>query len=614
MCLGKLAQRAVSVRDCNQSIQRDHLSLIDVFRLSFAERRRLFELEASSWADYNPDLISEGGGVYPRTAKHISLSPQARQALGTDADTVTPAELIRIILTAPVDVLWNGRIGTYVKASSETNESVGDRSNDSLRINGADLRCRVVVEGGNLGLTQAGRIEYAEGGGRLNTDFIDNSGGVNCSDREVNLKILLHLAQDRKEIERPERDRLLAEAADDVVEKVLHDSMEQSQLLGLEVGTSAQRMDAYEQLMSLLEDEGLLDRGLEGLPSSEQVAERARAGRGMSRPEMAVLLAYAKRSLVDSLLASDLPDSPDLEPDLARYFPSAISERFGRLISGHPLRRELAATVVANAVVNAQGSTFVSRLMARTGADAADLVRCYRIANRVSGGEGRRRALEDLAGVVEPAVWTDMLGVNARLLAALTRWYLRRDTPASEDDLRRWADAFSQLEENMPRLTPPQRQADRAALAEEYEAAGVPSPLARMVAYLPQLIHAPNILELAESTGREVDEVGQVFFRLGQAVQLDAMEKTLDAMTTSDPWRRWALQTIEDDLTEARRRVSQRVLVGAGDIPVDEAVDTYLAERTHALARLGRLVQRLPSQPGDDLAPLLVAVSQVEAL
>ncbi|HJR92334.1 MAG TPA: NAD-glutamate dehydrogenase domain-containing protein, partial [Acidimicrobiia bacterium] len=298
---------------------------------SYAERRRLFDLPRSSWADYDPELISEGGGVYARSAKKVSLSEAARRVLGTEAETVTPAQLVAIVLKAPVDVLWNGGIGTYVKAKEETDEEVGDRTNDAVRVDGADLRCRVVVEGGNLGLTQRGRIEFAAGGGKINTDFIDNSGGVNCSDREVNLKILLRLAEQRGELVRSERDDLLRAEADNVVAAILRDNFEQAQALSLEATVSPGRIDAYEQLMAGLEGEGILERDLEALPSSQQMLERARAGAGLSRPELAVLHAYAKRSLADAILVSELPDEWSLRDDLAAYFPGEISRRFGAL-------------------------------------------------------------------------------------------------------------------------------------------------------------------------------------------------------------------------------------------------------------------------------------------
>ena len=362
----------------------------------FAERRRLFDQPATSWDDYDREAISEGGGVWPRSAKSIPLSPQARAALAVDDEALAPTEVIRAILRAPVDVLFNGGVGTVVKASSEADADANDRSSDAIRVDAADLRSRVVAEGGNLGFTQRARIEFAAGGGRVNADFIDNSAGVDCSDHEVNLKILLGLAVDAGELDREGRDELMREVTDDVAAHVLHDSFLQAQIIAQEVRASDRRMYAYEDLMSALEAEGLLRREVEFLPGSEEMGDRRRSGRGMERPELAVLLAYAKRSLTGALLRSDLVDDPFVAGALERYFPRAVVERFGHLLGAHTLRRELVATLVANHVVDALGPTFVSRLVAELGPEPAAVVRAYLLAREVLGAEARWEAIEHL--------------------------------------------------------------------------------------------------------------------------------------------------------------------------------------------------------------------------
>ena len=321
---------------------------------------------------------------------------------------LTPNEVIHAILQAPVDVLWNGGIGTVVKASTETDAEALDRSSDAIRVDATELRCRVVAEGGNLGLTQRARIEFAREGGLINADFIDNSAGVDCSDHEVNLKVLLDLAVRRGELDAAERDALLAEVTDDVAAHVLYDSFLQAQMLAQEVRGSATRMFAYEDLMAALEAEGLLQREVEFLPSSEEMADRRRSGRGLERPELAVLLAYAKRSLTGALLRSSLPDDAYLEGDLRGYFPPAVVERLGHLLGEHPLRRELVATIVSNHVVNALGPTFVSRLVAEQGAEPADVVRAYRDRprrhrRRAALGRGRAAHRRRAPGAVDAA-------------------------------------------------------------------------------------------------------------------------------------------------------------------------------------------------------------------
>jgi glutamate dehydrogenase len=582
---------------------------------SFRERKRLYELPRSSWDDYNRDLLSGGGGVFSRAAKQVKLSEQARAALGTTLEAATPAELIQTILRAPVDLLWTGGIGTFVKASGETDEQAGDRVNDPVRINGAEVRARVVVEGGNLAFTQRGRIEYARAGGNINTDFIDNSGGVNCSDREVNLKILLRLAEERGEIGPGERHQLMAGEAGNVVDAVLYDSLEQAQLLAREELASADRIDAYEQLMASLEASALLDRDLEWLPSTQEMAERERAGTGLTRPELAVLLAYAKRSLAEEILASHLPDSVYMLEDLTRYFPGEISKRFGHLVWEHPLRRELIATIVANDVVDSQGPTFVSRMVARTGAEVAAVVAAYRNARELVGGKERRRAVEDLFGLVDHRVWNEMMATNHRLVATLTRWYLEHAPGRFPDeDIAAAADICSHLEEEEEERGPGQWRFERDSHVERLISAGVPPTVARRSAASLQLVHAPDIIEVAEATGRSPLEVADVFHNLGHVLELDDLERVVAGLKLTDPWQRWARQTIEDDILSVRRLLAERVLAGAEGLSMDEAVEQFLASRVDSIVWVAELVRSLEPGAIDDTAPLLVVVRQLQNL
>jgi glutamate dehydrogenase len=578
---------------------------------SFAERKRLFGLPRSSWDDYNRDVISEGGGVFPRSAKSIALSEAARAALGTDRASVTPLELIRIVLQAPVDLIWNGGIGTYVKASTESNEEVGDRANDAVRVDGSDLRARVVVEGGNLGLTQRGRIEYARAGGKINTDFIDNSAGVNCSDREVNIKILLRLAEQRGEIGREERDELLASEAENVVEAILHDNLQQAQLLAREEVTSPNRMDAYEQLMVYLEELGMLDRDLEWLPSTREMAERSRNGIGLTRPELAVLLAYSKRSLAEAILESDLPDAPDSRDDLSAYFPGDVARRFDHLLWEHPLRRELVATIVANDVVDSQGPTFVSRLLSRTGAGVERIVGAYRIARRVVGGSERRRAIEELFGKIDHDTWNEMMRAHEHLVSTLTRWYLAHEPgkpPLSDPE------TFRRLEQESGEWGSIQWRLERNVRIDRLEAAGVPPQEAVRSVAAADMVHAPDIALVAEGTGRSTAEVGRVFHRVGRVAALDGLEKLLAGLALADPWHRWALETLEDDLLALRRSLAERVLSGAEGLSPEEAVERFLAGRADEVIRVVELVRRLEADSVDDPTPLMVAVRQAEML
>jgi glutamate dehydrogenase len=585
-------------------------------KVGYAERRRLFELPGSSWDDYDRSKISEGGGVWPRTAKRIPVSPQARLALGLEGvEELTPDELIRAILRAPVDLLWNGGIGTFVKASTESHADVGDRANDAVRVDARELRCRVVAEGGNLGFTQRARVEYAMAGGRINADFIDNSAGVDCSDHEVNLKILLGLAMRRGRLTLEERNSLLHGVTEHVVAHVLYDNFLQAQILSQAVERSPDRMEAYEDLMRSLEAEGILERELWALPSTEEMAERRRAGRGMVRPELAVLLAYAKRSLTNALLSSGLPDDPYLEHDLRAYFPSPVVERFPDLVVEHPLRRELIATMAANDVVDSMGITFVSRLALETGAEPADVVRAYRVARDVTGAVERWEAIEELVGSLPPGLLRELMEGVDRLVEVVTRWELGHVAVGMAERIEASGEGFRRLAEALPGLAPPAWREERERTARRLTAQGVPEAVARRHVFQPALIHAPNAVEVAGVTGRPVEDVLRAFLLLGEELRIDWLEERLAELPAGSRWDRWALQAAQDDLLLVRRRIAERALADAPrDLGPDQAVERFLAGHAQALARYARFMQALASEGVRDLAAATVALRKIRSL
>jgi glutamate dehydrogenase len=587
--------------------------------VGFAERKRLFELPGSSWDDYDRSKISEGGGVWPRSAKSIEISPETRLALGIEDEELSPSELISAILRAPVDLLYNGGIGTYVKATTESHADVGDRVNDDLRVDGKDLRCRVVAEGGNLGFTQRGRIEFALGGGRINTDFIDNSAGVDTSDHEVNLKILLGLALGPGELAMDDRNALLAVVEEDVVRHVLYDNFLQAQILSQEAVTSAHHMEAYEDLMVGLETREVLDRELEALPNAEEMAERRRTNRGMTRPELAVLLAYAKQNLTNALLASSLPDSAYLETDLRGYFPPPVVERFGQLLNEHPLRRELIAMLVANDVVNSQGVTFVSRLVTETGADAADVTRAYRIARDVTGAVERWEEIEALVGTLVPALLDDLMEGVDQLVEVTARWYLQHVPGQLGRAIEAHAEPFRAFAEAVGGVAPAGWRQERERAAWALMDRGVPERIARAHVLQPFLVHGPNVADVSRDTGRSIEDVTGAFFLVGEAVYLDWLGSRLAEVSTTTRWHRWALQALEEDLRLTRRQVAERVLAqgdgrGNARMPVEEALATFLAQREESMTRLGRFMRGIALEDSSDLAALTVAVRQVRAL
>jgi glutamate dehydrogenase len=579
-------------------------------KTSWEERSRLAAIDRSTWEDYDPSLISKGGGVFARTAKSVVITPQMQEALGTSAESLTPAELIRTALRAPVDLLWNGGIGTYVKARSETNEQVQDRSNDPVRVNGRDLRCRVVGEGGNLGLTQLGRIEFDRIGGRVFADFVDNSGGVNASDREVNLKILLRMAEESGDIDRAERDQIIGSVASDVCDRILYDNFLQAQIISQEAAASPYMIDTYADLMDRLEREGLLNREIEFLPSSDDMAQRSREGHGMSRPEIAVLLSYAKMSLTEHLIVSDLPDDPHFVDDLLGYFPNPIVDRFGELILAHPLRRELIATIVANQVLNSQGSTFYSRLRTLTGSSAAMIVRAYRIARRVTNASDRWAAVEALGSTISPEMTREMLQDIDRLVTIVTRWYLIRPSERSiDEEIDVAASDFEALSKGLPEIDDPEWQAPYLRVARDLVDGGVPEELAARHAFQRVLRRGPDMVDLAHIYGRDALDVAALYTRASRIFYLGWLERQIRALPGATSFDRLAIESLRDDLQWLRRDVVSTILDEA-----DGSIDAYLEAHDRIEPRLERWHRWINRDGIQDVSAGLIAVRRLRQI
>jgi glutamate dehydrogenase len=581
---------------------------------SFEERRRLFALPGSSWDDYDRGLISEGGGVWPRSAKSIPLSPQVRAALGVEDESMAPTDVIRAILRADVDLLWNGGIGTVVKASTESDDDAADRASDAIRVDARDLRARVAGEGGNLGFTRRARVEYAASGGLINADFIDNSAGVDCSDHEVNLKVLLGLAERRGEMTRAERDELLLAVTDDVVGHVLYDSFLQAQIIAQEYERSAARMYAYEDLMTLLEERGMLDRASEDLPTGDTVTERRRAGRPMERPELAVLVAYAKRWVARELEGSDYLEDPWLRRDLEVYFPAAVVASCGEHLDEHPLRSELLRMINSNSVVNSLGPTFVSQLVAERGTDVAGVVRAYRIAREVLRADDLWSPIERLEGV-DRATHAELMSSVDALVESVTRWYASSPPEGPLEQIiaagREGVDCYEAV---VPWLGGEERARRRDETVQRLTEAGVPEPLARAHALRPDLVQAPDITRAAAATGRSVEDVADAYFGLGDALQLDWMERELARVRSATRMQRWALQAVREDAAAARRDAVEVALRAAGGADPREAVDRFLAARAEPARRLAELLRGLAREGDPDLAGFTLAVRQLRAL
>ncbi|HEY0876886.1 MAG TPA: NAD-glutamate dehydrogenase domain-containing protein, partial [Zeimonas sp.] len=526
--------------------------------VSFRERERLFALPRSSWDDYDRALISEGGGVWPRSAKSIALSPQTCAALGIEAESLMPSELIRAILRAPADLLYNGGIGTYVKAMNETDAAVGDRTNDAVRVNGAELRCRVVAEGGNLGLTQLGRIEYALKGGKLYTDAIDNSGGVDCSDHEVNIKILLDSVVAAGELTGKQRDALLAEMTVEVAAMVLRDNYAQTQVLSVTRTRGVALLDEQAEFIRRLSIAGRLNRKLEFLPMDDEIAERAAARVGLVAPELAVLLAYSKIELFDEVLASDVPEDPYIGTVLSHYFPHLLRERFAAHIARHPLHREIITTHVVNSMINRVGPTFVSRLQGEVGASAPDIVRAYMATRDVFGLVSIWREIEALDNLVADAVQTSMIIDCARLVQRGTLWFLRRrewlaDLQAT---LSYFSPGVAALSEQLYGLVSDDYRAELDAVAGRYCERGVPGELARRIASLDELYSALDLVEVAADTARPEATVAAVYFTLGGHLDLYWLGAQIAALPADTRWQNLARGALRVDLSNLARSLA----------------------------------------------------------
>ena len=584
---------------------------------SFKERERMFKLARSSWADYDAKLISEGGSIQPRSAKSIHLTPQVKQALGISADAMTPTELVNAILKAPVDLIYNGGIGTYVKATGETHAQVGDRANDALRVNGRELRCKVFGEGGNLGCTQLGRIEFALAGGRINTDAIDNSAGVDTSDHEVNIKILLGLPITEGEMTEKQRNALLPEMTDDVAALVLRDNIFQTQVLSVTGRIAPQLLDAQTRFMQYLEKAGRLNRAIEFLPNDDDIAERRAKGLGLTSPEHAVVLAYSKIWLYDELLASPLPDDPWIATALQRYFPQALQDRFAAYMPRHPLKREIIATHVTNSMLNRVGSTFVHRLGETTGARPHEIVRAYLLSREIFGMVPLWTAVEELDNQIPDALQSRILIDTSAYLERGTTWFLRsrRLTEDMATTIEHFRPAVEALAAQLPQLT---GEADRArvdAVVAPMVEKGVPQALAQRVAIFDTLFATLDIAEVAGSASRPVDLVASIYFQLAGRLGLPWLREKIAALPGDQHWQMLAKGAMQDDLSSLQRAITGSVLAGGktGESP-EALIAAWQTTNSRTLERAAQLLGELRAVAAPDAAMLSVTLRELRGL
>ncbi|MGN0065563.1 MAG: NAD-glutamate dehydrogenase [Nocardioides sp.] len=591
---------------------------------SYAERRRLFDLPRSSWQDYDAALISPGGGVWSRSAKSVPVSEQVRRALGLAEDVValTPPDLIRAILLAPVDLLWNGGIGTYVKASTETNAEVGDKANDPIRVDGRDLRVRCVGEGGNLGATQLGRIEYArEGvdgqGGRLNTDFIDNSAGVDTSDHEVNIKILLDDAVKAGALDTPGRNTLLAEMTDEVAGLVLRDNYEQNLALANAYAHRASLLHVHEDWMRELERRGVVDRELEGLPDRREVRRRLDAGSGLTVPELSVLMAWTKIVLAEELLTSDLPDDPYLTSDLLAYFPTRMREAHVERMHAHPLRREIVVTQVVNDLVNGAGMTFWPRLGGETGAGPAELTLANFVAREIFAAEQVRNEIASYDNVVPAERQTRMRIEMRTLVERSSRWLVthRRGPMDAAGTVAFFAERAQQVLDALPGILSGRDREAFEGRRRRLTDQGVPDALATRVAVLDPGYAALGIVETADEHDVSPVQVAEVHFALGERLGLSALMDRIFALPRDDRWQTMARAALRDDLYGVHQQLTAAVLrtTDAG-LDASSRVERWEQAEVDVVARASATLHEIWRDDEADLARLSVGLRVVRTL
>ena len=571
---------------------------------AFKERERLFALPRSSWDDYNKALIGKGGGVFARSLKEIALSPEVKALIGTTADTLSPPALIHALLKAKTDLLWFGGIGTYIKAASQSDLDAGDRANDAVRVNGGEVRARVVGEGANLGVTQLGRIEYARSGGRIDTDAVDNSAGVDTSDHEVNIKILLGGPVMRGELSEPARNALLASLTDDVAAHVLADNYNQTLALSVAQHNGLSELSAEIRMIREMESRGKLDRTVEYLPGDAALKVLERDSKALSRPELCVLLAYAKLDLDAAILTSPLPDDPAFASLLSGYFPPGAVAAFPHEPQRHRLKREIVSTVLTNAVVNLAGIVFIQRMHEETGATSARAARGFMLSDGAFGLSALKTRIDALDGKIEADVQIRLYAAITAQFRRATPWFLARvaqDAPIA-DTVMLYRDGVEWLRQ----ATSPNDD-DKARMADLVKA-GVPDDLARDIALLTTLLAALDVALLAHDAGADAAKVAPLYFAVGEKLGLDRLRALAGKFAPPEHWDRLALRRLLDDLNAVQRGIAGKLLAEGTD------ADAWAKSRADALERTRDFLQTLEASGALSVAKLMLASSQIQNL
>jgi len=580
---------------------------------AFRERKRLFELSRSSWQDYNSELISAGGGVFSRSLKSVPISKQVRKVLGLadGVKSMTPNDLLHAILQAPVDLLWNGGIGTYVRAETESDAQVGDKANDAIRVTGSQLRCKVVGEGGNLGMTQLGRIEAAENGVRLNTDAIDNSAGVDTSDHEVNIKILLDRIVHDGDLTVKQRNELLAAMTDDVADLVLANNYWQNMLLSNGRSQRGALLPVHQRVMALLEQRGLLDRRIEFLPDDEQITERIKQGRGLSSPELSVLLAWSKIALTDDLMATNVDQDDWAQETLAEYFPPDLRSRYENRLAEHPLRKEIVITMLANDIVNHGGITFMHRVTEETGASVEEIARAYVACRQIFDLDGSWEEIRALDRVAPTAAQNALYLEIRRLLDRSVRWVLTTrggvlDVSKLIDGVHPVVHALTPMVPDFLRGTERQRLEERTA---EFVSLGAPEPLAMRVAACLDQYSLLDIADMAAREKQDPESVAWLYFAVSERFGVDALLTQISNLDRADRWSALARGAVRQDLYAAQAGLTVRVMRRTDPaLPPEERIAEFEKANPEGLTRARTTLTEIRTSGPPSLATVSVAL------
>ena len=613
----------------NGMLLSEHIKLIGAFNhlhifidpdpdpaASFKERKRMFETPGCTWKDYNEKLLSEGGAVYDRTAKAIELSPQAQSVLRIKRKQLTPNELLNAMLKAPIDLLWNGGIGTYVKATTESHADAENRSNDAIRVNGNELGCKVVGEGGNLGMTQLGRVEYCLSGGRCFTDFIDNSGGVDCSDHEVNIKILLKQVVDNGDMTEKQRQNILRDMTDEVADLVLDDNYQQSQALSVINADAPNLLQEHWQYIRALEASGDLDRELEFLPDRDEIKRRQNEHMGLAYPELSILLAYSKMTLYQELLDSDLPEDTYLIKELIRYFPKRLSERFLEQMHNHRLKREIVATFVTNNLVNRVGPTFVFRMRQFTSAGFADVARAFYVAREIFDMSDIWDEIEGLDNKVPTHSQVTMLSYASGLLERTTLWLLRhRAYPLNiEESVKYFKTDLMKLIKSLSKtLSKPNVTAMNKQIKELTDN-NVPKNIANRVVHLIPMSSALDMVEIIKSSNKPASFVSAVYFEIGTKLELLWIRNKIAQLAVENRWHGLAKSRLADDVHSHQFAIVSDVVQSADSKDPNVAVSNWMAANSNGCRMLASIIADMKSISNVDFATLSVAISEVHLL